>query len=980
MQPSLVIPRRFEEKLSLERRIEAQIKLLIADLEPILKENNLFFFEEYTDHGIEHINRVLIAADEIIPEYTFNKKLTANDIATLIYAILLHDLGMHISFSSFSSLISDKDILIPEIDKYRWSILWNEYLGEVKKFSSDQNKAVFGNSDYIFREPDLQNKDNLTGSDKKLIGEFVRRHHTRIAHEIAIEGIKLNDHKIVEPLKDEQDILKKLAGIVARSHGMELRDTFSYLETISKSEWKEPLNIAVIYLMVILRIADYFQIDHTRTNRITFKLKSFVSPISLIEHQAHLSIDFVKESQDDPETLHVECRPTQAKMYVKLKNLFKDIQRELDLSWAVLGEIYGRFEIKPSIKYRRIKSNLNNETDYDFVPEVFAFNSSPNLTKLLIAPLYGDDPTFGVRELIQNAVDACREREFLEKEANNVNYTPKVDVHILHENEKFFFEICDNGKGMTIEEIKKYFLTAGSSLRNSYEWQKDFTNDNNQSLIYRVGKFGIGVLASFLLGNAITVSTRNIKDRSGYSFTTTLDDPNFEIKYFYNIGIGTSIKIEISEKIFSLLAYDIKLNSITETPYIDEDITSLIKKNEDYIKSLRSNTKYKPHRYLWQEQRDIIITNWYELEKPTIKFFTNTVQYEQSSQLVPSFEDNLPKEWHSTNHPKFKKIWWTYDNKYVHDRSLVLNGIKIPHPISIRSSLVHNTPKISLLDYDNLLQVSLDRKEITGDIIFKSGLISDIYKDIIAKILCSEVSTTYSSNSEIFFIRHPSYAKSILISTDSPLDIIFLENGFTFNNKYFLNKEITNDDLYLTLISNGTEPFFKNIYAKKNLYQNMPTKYRLFDGKVLEYENNIYKISYDYCYELKPFILIHPTNIYNRFKNRQQRHKLLRLVDEEIIQVHHLNNGYTCLTYDFSFVDYEETIIHLIESTVFESIFITEEKPAYFSKLNDDNFEKLINYYFENNRIIPYNIEERKIMFPKAFEELYEYMNKYIHS
>jgi hypothetical protein len=46
------------------------------------------------------------------------------------------------------------------------------------------------------------------------------------------------------------------------------------------------------------------------------------------------------------------------------------------------------------------------------IPEKIAFEAAnADLLKLLVAPLYGNDPSIGVRELIQNAIDAVREYE-----------------------------------------------------------------------------------------------------------------------------------------------------------------------------------------------------------------------------------------------------------------------------------------------------------------------------------------------------------------------------------------------------------------------------------------------------------------------------------------------------------------------------------------------------------------------------------------
>ena len=87
-----------------------------------------------------------------------------------------------------------------------------------------------------------------------------------------------------------------------------------------------------------------------------------------------------------------------------------------------------------------------------FLTEEVKITANPEITKLMIAPLYGDNPTFGVRELLQNSVDACLERK--EKEAKKENpsdyhglVTISIDSrHDLgNDKEMDVFTIEDNG-------------------------------------------------------------------------------------------------------------------------------------------------------------------------------------------------------------------------------------------------------------------------------------------------------------------------------------------------------------------------------------------------------------------------------------------------------------------------------------------------------------------------------------------------------
>lgn len=322
MENKLQIPYTFQKILELDQKLYGAVLNTIADFSDILYENKLFFFEEYTDHGIDHVQKVMRAAEEIIAKNTLNNIVlfSTKDVCVLVLSIILHDLGMHISFEMFKNMIDGKydNCRIPEFDEKTWRLLWGEYMEEARRFSGKQRIRIFGNEDQEIRPIKLKTKDDLTGYEKKLIGEFIRRHHPRIAHEIAYKGLIDKNGDLINfiPHLDEYKEIKKLAGLVARSHGIEIRDTFEYLKTFSEDEWASPYSINVVFLMVVLRIADFFQFDKSRVSEFSLKFKTFSSPISELEHLKHLAIEFVKQYNKDNETLLVEARPSSSYLYL----------------------------------------------------------------------------------------------------------------------------------------------------------------------------------------------------------------------------------------------------------------------------------------------------------------------------------------------------------------------------------------------------------------------------------------------------------------------------------------------------------------------------------------------------------------------------------------------------------------------------------------------------------------------------------------
>jgi molecular chaperone HtpG len=230
------LPKKFRTVLEKDSYLEGVVLQTLSDYSQILEENNLFFFEEYTNHGIKHIQQVLDAAELIISSSTF-KILSSKDIAILILAIILHDIGMHTSYATFKKMADGEldKLIIKEIDQKKWSELWKEYLEEIRKLPNAYLIKNFGRIKQL-KDSYTIKKDLLDGTDKKIIGEFIRRNHPRIAHEIAVFGLHGESENIIEFASGLQSEYKDMAGLIARSHGMNVRATFDYLHKFSEED------------------------------------------------------------------------------------------------------------------------------------------------------------------------------------------------------------------------------------------------------------------------------------------------------------------------------------------------------------------------------------------------------------------------------------------------------------------------------------------------------------------------------------------------------------------------------------------------------------------------------------------------------------------------------------------------------------------------------------------------------------------------
>jgi hypothetical protein len=74
--------------------------------------------------------------------------------------------------------------------------------------------------------------------------------------------------------------------------------------------------------------------------RLVYSLKN---PVSQKEWDVHASIRNIHVNGEDPEALIIRANLPSVGTFLRLKDWLLDIQQELDTSWAVLGEVYGRF-------------------------------------------------------------------------------------------------------------------------------------------------------------------------------------------------------------------------------------------------------------------------------------------------------------------------------------------------------------------------------------------------------------------------------------------------------------------------------------------------------------------------------------------------------------------------------------------------------------------------------------------------------------
>ncbi|MFD4672654.1 hypothetical protein ACFWNN_23205 [Lentzea sp. NPDC058450] len=187
--------------------------------------------------------------------------------------------------------------------------------------------------------------------------------------------------------------------------------------------------------------------------------------------------------------------------------------------------------------------------------------------------LYGSTE-LAIRELYQNALDACRYRQartaYLRHPSSGVkvslpDWTGEIAFSQGEENGRPFLDCKDNGIGMSDRELIDVFATAGVTFTKMPEYleeQADWASANIEC--YPNSRFGIGVLSYFMLADEITVKTcrLNREGRPGQLLKVHIAGPYalFRVK---NLGqgtdsdVGTTVRLHLRQDENGVLCTDL---------------------------------------------------------------------------------------------------------------------------------------------------------------------------------------------------------------------------------------------------------------------------------------------------------------------------------------------------------------------------------------------------------------------------------------
>lgn len=417
-------------------------------------------FKNHTLHDEIHILNVLDAMGGLLGDCIEN--LTDAEMELLILAASLHDIGM---------VYTEEEII----------------------FSLEDEEKC---RDFL-----RENHPELQGCEPKNWPEDIRQWYLRTRHPFRISEVLLHtEWKNLFEERPAEIVSKRCILAVCQAHGEKPEDlcTSQYLKYQAASE-ADPL-----FCALLLRLADLLDFDDTRAPRVLY---SYVednekSRDEWDKHQS--SAGFRYPQSPSVKELPYKARCKNPAVEHAVRKFLDWVDDELDHCARLQRYCYESWQKEFPFPRAILRSEI--ESDGYMSGDFCLTMDQEKVLKLLMGENLYDNRDVFVRELLQNAVDATLLRS--EMDSGFVLEDARIDIWEWNDSEgNFWFRIDDQGTGMTLGMLKRYFLQVGSSYYTSQELKRDLLEHGMKKDFHGISRFGIGFLSCFLFGDYAEVST-----------------------------------------------------------------------------------------------------------------------------------------------------------------------------------------------------------------------------------------------------------------------------------------------------------------------------------------------------------------------------------------------------------------------------------------------------------------------------------------
>lgn len=491
------------EKLSLYKELSDRCKKDLS-LHPILtliqnvgeytiaiSKSIIMNMREYTLHDDDHIFGMLYLAGKLIPKDTLEKLSTA-DIMMIILSIFLHDIGMSPEgelIRAWKNQLLENEMVPYKNDIAAFQRFRSGFVRELQEIESFQKNKQYAKAQLL---------------EDQIITNYIRNTHADRARKLIAKDwagkIKYKDADLTSTLAE-----------ICFSHN-ENHLALLDMETIKLCG--EDTFLCVPFIAVILRLTDIMDFDSKRTPNILFSHLTIKNAVSLSEWVKHLSVSGWT-FQRDTVTFSAQC--SHPAIEASIKDFCNQIDDELKNSTFVLAnlaseicdiEVY-KIKLPAYVNRKKIGAKRDIETNlpiYSYRDTKFTLNKRQVVDLLMGTKLYGK-PEVALRELLQNSIDACQLRRSLSERWKD-NYIPRISVSMKTIDGVDYLIVEDNGIGMNQHIVDSYYTNIGQSYYTSTEFY-DLMSETSKTF-KPISRFGIGILACFMVCDNMEVETRKI--------------------------------------------------------------------------------------------------------------------------------------------------------------------------------------------------------------------------------------------------------------------------------------------------------------------------------------------------------------------------------------------------------------------------------------------------------------------------------------
>lgn len=209
--------------------------------------------------------------------------------------------------------------------------------------------------------------------------------------------------------------------------------------------------------------------------------------------------------------------------------------------------------------------------------------NTENIFPIIKKWLYSDKDIF-IRELISNASDAISKHKRLVDMGEAKEYDGKYEIHVKVDKKKKTLSFCDNGIGMTGEEVKKYInQIAFSGAQDFLEKYKDKTDGKDDI----IGHFGLGFYSAFMVAERVEVDTLSFEEGAEAVVWESDGTSEYTMQTSERTERGTTITLHITKEEKEFLDFW-KVSEVTKkycefmaTDIYVEDLNKKLDKDEE---------------------------------------------------------------------------------------------------------------------------------------------------------------------------------------------------------------------------------------------------------------------------------------------------------------------------------------------------------------------------------------------------------------